>query len=136
MALEDFKELRESTISYKNTQGMSKEKLALLAKHLRKIKGFHSAYTPLSAALSRYIVSEEFIANPNPSIEILSKELTAVLSIVDAEYLNNAMPVFKEFIKQFRGSLIGSNVGGEIFTEEMFDNLMLVADKDIGFAEK
>lgn len=135
-AVEEIQAIRNDTIDLKADANTSTEVIAKTATHLRKLKGYHSAYAPFIESVNDYLVSPEFQNDPIPELETSVNNLSIMLDRVNAEYMRNAAPLFKEFIKRFRGSLVGSVVKGEVFTELMFDRLLIEADKDIGFAEK
>lgn len=135
-ALEDFDRIRSLTKEFKANLDGSKEKVAHFAKHLRELKAYTNAYIPLAEAIDDYMLSDEYLEKPIVNLEAVMKDLKDILGKAKKEYTRNAMPLFRNFIKQFSGKLIGSVINGEVFTEAMFDRLLIESDRDIGLAEK
>lgn len=134
-AVEDFENLRKQTQDYKVNANTSDNQLAKLAKHLRSAKAFVNAYEPLSKSVSDYMQSDEYKQGEGVNYTESLQALNYLINEVHSEYRVNSLPLFREFIKRFSGSLIGSIVNGRVFTEEMLNRLLIESDKDIGFAE-
>lgn len=135
-AYEDILEIMNSNMSINIDSNTDLETIRKQARYLKNIKSIVDAYSPLVEGVLNYMSTEEYKSQELIDLDTPIKDLQSVLKKVDLEYKNNSFPLFEEFISRYAGDLIGSNIGGVVFTKEMLTTMLKEANADIGIGEK
>lgn len=135
-AHEDMNSLIENLDNIKVYKGTPTSDLNTTAKFLRDLKSYISAYKPIVKELTSYIVSKEYKNQNLYDVSEPLKDLNQILRIAEVQYNEAAMPLFKQFISQFTGKLIGKTINGKKITEDYISTLLAESDQDISFLDR
>jgi hypothetical protein len=125
-----YKEIESITLDDKTIPNLQD-----IAKTLRSMKTYLTAYKPIIQDITTYTLTDAYkTSGVNMDDEL--RLMNSLLNSFQAQYDTISKPVYSEFIYNFMGNSEGQSIKGVVHDRAYLDKLVETADEDISFFDK